>query len=155
MPSTHHYVHIPLSLITSDLPDPKNHLPFSSTWHTSATFGTFLIMPMVASVCWCEIKGVKSQEGVFLVMFCLVVGVLGQQEHQSLQLGARDIHANLNYAHGGQCVYIDKILWRFSPTLVIEVWVVLSQISSYTQWAITPGFKWASLEDWFTTKEMS
>jgi len=43
-------------------------------------------------------------------MFCLVVGVLGQQEHQSLQLGARDIHTNLNYAFGGQCVYVDKIL---------------------------------------------
>jgi len=43
-------------------------------------------------------------------MFCLVVGVLGQQEHQSLQWGVCDIRANLNYAHGGQCVYVDKIL---------------------------------------------
>jgi len=62
---------------------------------------------------------------------------------------------NLNYAYGDQCVYANKILWWFSST-GIGYWgsgTVVAKISSHTQWAITTGLKWASLEDWFATKK--
>ena len=76
-----------------------------------------------------------SQEGVFLVIFCLVMDVLGQQGHQSLQWGLYDIRPNtISIMPMVTNVYMlikycDGLVPR---TLVIEVQVLLSQKSRPT-----------------------